>query len=139
MAATSLSFLCVYSLSSFLTADFTGVAPPATRTSTALYALVDEADMTPEMKKMMDIKDKWSTARHLSREEAAEQLDEEWLAAYNRFYERYDKDMVKMKEISEKLQKMIEPPKVERKTKGQRKRDAWAKVQAREAARAGAK
>lgn len=95
--------------------------------------------MTPDMKKMMEIREKWSTVRHLSREEAQEQLDEEWLAAYNRFFERYDKDMVKMTEISQKLQTMIEPPKVQRKTNGQRKRDAWAKVQAREAARAAAK
>jgi len=47
--------------------------------------------------------------------------------------------MKKMVEISKKLKKLIAPPKVERKTKGQRKRDKWAKVQAREAAREAAR
>jgi hypothetical protein len=63
-------------------------------------------------------------------------LEPEWKEAYNRFFEKYDSDMQKMTDIATKLEKMIEPPKVEKKTKGQRKRDAWAKVQAREAARA---
>jgi len=34
---------------------------------------------------------------------------------------------------------MIEPPKAEKKTKGQRKRDAYAKIVARQAARAAKK
>ena len=47
--------------------------------------------------------------------------------------------MTKMTEIATLLQKAIEPPKVEKKTEGQKRRDKWAKIQAREAARAGAK
>lgn len=71
----------------------------------------------------------------MSADEAAK-LEPEWKEAYDRFYETYHSDMDKMLEITSKLEKMIEPPRVEKKTKGQRKRDAWAKVQAREAARA---
>lgn len=84
----------------------------------------------------MKITNKWNEIRQMSKEEA-EKLDEpEWKEAYNRYYEKYDSDMEKMQEIAGKLKKMIEPAKVQKKTKGQRKRDAWAKVQAREAARA---
>lgn len=71
----------------------------------------------------------------MSKEES-ETLEPEWKEAYDRFYEKYEEDMTKMMDITERLQKMIEPPRVQKKTEGQRKRDAWAKVQAREAARA---
>jgi len=56
--------------------------------------------------------------------------DPEWKEAHIRFHEKYNSDMEKMQEIAVKLQKLIEPPKVEKKTKGQRKRDAFAKKQA---------
>ena len=39
-------------------------------------------------------------------------------------------------EIAEKVKKAIEPPTVAKKTKGQRRRDKWAVIQAREAYRA---
>ena len=60
--------------------------------------------------------------------------DPKWLEEYEKFYNKYNEDMDKMTNIVEKIQKQIEPPKVEKKTKGQRKRDKWAKVQARAAA-----
>ena len=60
----------------------------------------------------MEIQKKWSEIRHLDREEAEKTLDGEWLEAYNRFYEKYDDDMTRMTEIVEKLETMIEPPKV---------------------------
>lgn len=74
----------------------------------------------------------------MSKEEAAK-LEPEWKEAYDRYFDKYESDMERMTEIAEKLQRMIEPPRVEKKTKGQRKRDAWAKVQEREAARAAQK
>lgn len=92
--------------------------------------------MTADQLEIKKIAEKWTDIRLLSRDEAKAQLDGEWLEAYNRFYEKYDKDMDYMQEIADKLQTMIEPPKVQKKSKGQKKRDAWAKVQAREAARA---
>lgn len=74
----------------------------------------------------------------MDREEAEKTLEGEWLEAYNRFFEKYDDDMTRMTEIAEGVQKLIEPPKVSKKTKGQRKRDLYAKVLARQAARADA-
>jgi len=71
---------------------------------------------------------------------SADEIEEpEWKEAHARFFETYNTDMEKMEEIAGKLQKMIEPPKIEKKTKGQRKRDAYAKVVARETARAAKK
>ena len=95
-------------------------------------------DQTPEMKEVYAISEKWAKVRHLSREEAESTLEPEWLEAYNRFYQKYDDDMVKMTELAERVAKIIEPPKVQKKTEGQKKRDAWAKKQAREEARAAA-
>lgn len=94
--------------------------------------------MTADQLEIKRIADKWSEVRLLDRDAAKDDLEPEWQEAYNRFYEKYDKDMEFMTDVAEKLQNMIEPPKVEKKTKGQKKRDAWAKVQAREAARAAA-
>lgn len=115
---------------------YAGVAP-LTRTRTALSAMIPKEQMDPKQLELEEIRAKWSEVRHLSKEEAAD-LEPEWQEAHTRFYEKYDADMEKMTEIATKIKKLIEPPKVERKTKGQRKRDAWAKVQAREAARAAA-
>jgi len=75
----------------------------------------------------------------MGRDELPDDLEPEWKEAHTRYFDKYDEDMEKMQEIATKLQKLIEPPKVERKTKGQRKRDKWATVQAREAARAAAR
>ena len=90
---------------------------------------------TSETKEIEAIQEKWGQVRLMSAEEAAN-LEPEWKEAYDRFHDKYNSDMEKMEEIASKLQKMIEPPRVEKKSNGQRKRDAWAKVQAREAARA---
>lgn len=91
--------------------------------------------MTSDQLEIEKIQEKWTEVRMMSKEEA-ESLEPEWKEAYDRFYEKYHSDMESMTEIATRVKKMIEPPKVEKKTKGQRKRDAWAKVQAREAARA---
>ena len=99
--------------------------------STGLYAESTLAEIEK-------IQEKWNTVRHLPKEEAAS-LEGEWKEAYDRFHARYDRDIVQMKEIAEKLQGMIEPPRIQKKTEGQRKRDKWAIVQAREAARAAKK
>jgi hypothetical protein len=116
--------------------SLTGVVPLSARTSTSkLYAKVPKDQMTSDQKELEAIRAKWSQVRHLTKEEAAD-LEPEWKAAYDRFYEKYESDMVSMTEIASKLLGMIEPPKIEKKTKGQRKRDKWAKVQALQLARA---
>lgn len=73
----------------------------------------------------------------MDREAAQKELDGEWLEAFNRFYEKYDEDMERMTEYAGKLEKMIQPPRVEKKTKGQRKRDAYARALERQAQRTG--
>ena len=127
-SSKSLSFLLV-----------SGVVPQSRQTTTSLSVSSLSDDLkTSETKEIESIQEKWNEVRLMSKEEAAN-LEPEWKEAYDRFYEKYDSDLEKMMEITDKLQKMIEPPRVEKKTKGQRKRDAWAKVQAREAARAAQK
>ncbi|CAJ1966918.1 unnamed protein product [Cylindrotheca closterium] len=96
------------------------------RAPTQLNVRLPEEKMTDDRKEILEIQKKWNEIRLLDREEASKTLDGEWLEAYNRFYEKYDDDMTRMTEIVEKLEKMIEPPKVAKKTKGQRKRDAYA-------------
>ena len=120
-----------YHLLTCFSLSLSAVLPGAARSSTQLQALSNDP-------KIAEIQEKWSEIRLMDREEAQNTLEGEWLEAYNRFYEKYDDDMVRMTEIAEKVQKMIEPPKVEKKTKGQKRRDAYAKVVAREAARAAA-
>jgi hypothetical protein len=92
--------------------------------------------MSPQQLEIKAIQDKWGEIRLLSREEAEKTLEGEWLEAYNRFFEKYDDDMTRMLEIADKVQKQIEPPKAQKKTKGQQKRDRFAVKMAREAVRA---
>lgn len=114
-----------------------GVAPArSARFNTALRPAIPEADQTADNKEISEISDKWAKVRFLDREEAEKTLEPEWLEAYNRFYKKYDDDMVQMSELAEKVAKILEPPKVQKKTEGQKKRDAWAKKQARAAAKA---
>jgi hypothetical protein len=65
----------------------------------------------------------------MSRDEAKEQLEGEWLESHTRFFDLYDSDMERMEEIVAKLAKSIEQPQLGKKTKGQRKRDAFARKQ----------
>ena len=90
------------------------------------------------MKEITAIKDKWKAAKLMSREDAEANLEPEYLEAYNRYYEDWNKDIELMTEICTYLDKQLNPPKVPKKSKNQVKRDKWAKVQARAAARAGA-
>lgn len=94
--------------------------------------------MSADQLEIKRLSDKWSEVRILSKDETAD-LDADWKEAYNRYFEKYHKDMDYMQELASKVEKMIEPPKVAKKTKGQKRRDAWAIVQAREAARAASK
>jgi len=134
-----LFFICICSLfaSTLVT---TGVVPSSTgrvATQLSVSSLSDDLK-SQESKEIEAIQEKWNEVRLMSKEEA-EKLEPEWKEAHERFHKKYDEDMEKMLEITSKLQKMIEPPRVAKKTQGQRKRDAWAKVQEREAARAAKK
>lgn len=92
--------------------------------------------MSVDQLEIKKIASKWADYRHLSVDEIEEP---DWKEAHTRYFEKYGTDMVKLEDIATRLQKMIEPPRAEKKTKGQRKRDIYAKVQAREAARAAKK
>jgi hypothetical protein len=115
-------------------------APVAlSRAPTQLNAKLPDDILSDGQKEIREIQKKWDEIRLLSREEAQKTLDGEWLEAYNRFFEKYDDDMTRMTEIAEKVQSFIEPAKMEKKTKGQRKRDLYATKVAREVARASKK
>ena len=83
--------------------------------------------MTDDQREIKKIQDTWNEIRHLDREEAQNTLEGEWLEAYNRFYQKFDDDMERMREICAGLEKQIEPPKVQKKSKGQKRRDAYAR------------
>jgi len=105
-----------------------GFAPIARQSASApLFAAIPEEEMSDAQKEILSIQEKWSEIRHLTREEAKEQLDGEWLEAHTRFYDQYDSDMERMEEIVTKLEKQIEQPRVQPKTKGQKRRDAYAR------------
>jgi len=103
---------------------------PKTAFRTQLAGSLAEEDMTADQLEIKKIVAKWKEVKFMSREDAEANLDEEWLAAYNRFYEDYHKDMELMKETATAMYKQVMPEKVIKKTKGQRKRDAYAKKQA---------
>jgi hypothetical protein len=111
-----------------------GVLPQTRSVNTALKAFVPVEDMTADQLKIKDMVDKWRVVRLMDRAQAEAELDEEWMAAYNKYHENYNKHIELMMEIKEKVAVMIEPPKIEKKGKKQRKRDIFAKKQAREAA-----
>jgi len=116
-----------------LTTQLRQKSAPVTRQqgSAPLFAAIAEEDMSDAQKEIKGIQAKWTEIRHLSREEAKEQLDGDWLEAHTRFFDQYDSDMERMEEIVTKLEKQIEPPRVEKKTKGQKRRDAYARKLAR--------
>jgi flagellar biosynthesis chaperone FliJ len=95
--------------------------------TSSLNAALAEDEMTAAQLELKQIQTKWSEIRHMDRETAQKELDGEWLEAYNNFFQKYDEDMTKMEEIIKRLEKQIEPPRAQKKTKGQRRRDAYAR------------
>ena len=83
--------------------------------------------------------ERWKEIRLLSDEEADAKLSGEELESYQNYHSAVKEDIEKMKKIAEMMLKNLEPPRVQPKTKGQRKRDAFARKQAREAAAAAQK
>jgi hypothetical protein len=87
--------------------------------------------MSASAKEIRQIQEKWSEIRLYDRATAEAKLEGEWLEAYNNFFQQYDDDMKKMEEIVEKLKGYIDPPRIQKKTKGQKRRDAYARKTAR--------
>ncbi|GKY92723.1 hypothetical protein MPSEU_000242300 [Mayamaea pseudoterrestris] len=115
-------------------AAFAPVAVPS-RSSTRLTGWIPEADMTTDQLEIKKIAAKWSEVRLMDAEQA-ESLEPEWKEAHTRYYEKFHKDMEYAQEVVGKLQGMIEPPKLTKKSKSQKKRDKWLKIQERESIRA---
>lgn len=99
--------------------------------SAALFAAIPDSDLTADAKEIRQIQKKWSEIRLYDRATAESKLEGEWLEAYNNFYQQYDDDMKKMEEIVQNLKSYIDPPRVQKKTKGQKRRDAYARKMAR--------
>lgn len=98
--------------------------------------VVDEAMETmlaETEERMKNEADKWRSIKLMKPEEAAANLDEEWLGAYTRYHAQMKEDMESMVEIATLVAKLSETNRILPKTKGQRKRDAWARKQARTA------
>jgi len=101
-------------------------------------ARVPDEDRTPEMKEIYDIADRWAEIRLYSDEEAKEKLSGEELEAYERYNAKVKEDIKKAQELALMMAKSVEIPQVAKKSKTQRKKDAWAKKQAVAAANAAA-
>lgn len=100
-----------------------------TRVSTTLRDAMSPEERAPMIAR-------WGEIRAMSQEEADAQLSGEELEAYNRYYKELREGVLKMEELAALMMKDVDPPRIQPKTKGQRKRDKWARVQAREAAKA---
>ncbi|KAL7529409.1 hypothetical protein ACHAWF_002968 [Thalassiosira exigua] len=107
-------------------------AVPSSRRSTALNEF-----LTPEER--ADQIQRWGEIRSMTKDEAAAELGPEDLEVYTNYYAEVREGVLKMQELAKLMMEDVDKAKgVEPKTKGQRKRDKWAQVQAREAARAAA-
>lgn len=75
----------------------------------------------------------------MTKEEAESNLSAEDLETYNNYYAEVRDGVLKMQELAKLMMEDVDKTKgMEPKTKGQRKRDKWARVQARAAANAAA-
>jgi hypothetical protein len=92
----------------------------------AMQALLDETEQ-----RIGREADHWRSVKLMAPEEAAAKLDEEWLGAYTRYHAQFKEDMDSMIDIANLVAKVSQVSRILPKTKGQRKRDAWARKQAR--------
>ena len=100
------------------------------RPSTTLNAFLTPEDRADQIQR-------WGEIRTMTKEEAATNLEGEELEAYNRYYTEVRDGVLKMQELATLMMADVEKSKgADPKTKGQRKRDMWAKKQARAAANA---
>merc|ERR1712157_687003 len=103
-----------------------------TRSITSLNQAVPDVELTEEQLEMRRKCERWGAIKVLSEEEARAQLEGEELESYLEYHQHIADDIERMKAIAEMMVKDMEKKKVIKpKTKGQRKRDKWAKVQER--------
>eukprot|EP01083_Nonionella_stella_P002077 5968_1 len=110
-----------------------GVNPITTsRRTTALNEFPTPEERAPKL-------ERWGEIRAMTAEEAAANLEGEELETYNAYYAEVREGVLKMQELAKIMMEDVDkasgiPPK----TKGQRKRDMFAKKTARAAANAAA-
>ncbi|KAG7364979.1 hypothetical protein IV203_038182 [Nitzschia inconspicua] len=97
------------------------------RPTVALSAAIPDEDLSPEDKQIREIQAKWSEIRLYDRATAEAKLEGEWLEAYNNFYKQYNDDMERMEEIVQNLKGYWDPPRIQKKSKGQKRRDRLAR------------
>jgi hypothetical protein len=95
---------------------------------------VPEEDMTADQLEIKKIAEKWTLVRVMDADQVAA-LEPEWQEAHARYFEKYNRDMEYATEVTGKVKNMIEPDKIQKKSKSQKKRDKWAIVSARDAYR----
>lgn len=100
------------------------------RPTVALSAAIPDEDMSADAKKIREIQEKWNEIRLYDRATAEAKLEGEWLEAYNKFFQQYGDDMQRMEEIVENLKSYLEPVRVQKKSKGQKRRDKLARKMA---------
>jgi glucan phosphorylase len=91
-----------------------------------------EEEMASNVREQMKIAERWNSIRLLSDEEAEKQLSGQELDNFKKYHETIKADFAKMRKIAEMMTQ--EFVKISPKTKKQRKRDKWARVQAQAAA-----
>merc|ERR1719203_1052011 len=114
-----------------------GVHPTFKSTSRSITSLNEavEVELTAEQIEMKAKCERWGAIKVLSEEDARAQLEGEELQSYLDYHQHIAEDIERMKAIAEMMVKDMDKKKeIKPKTKGQRKRDKWAKVQARMAA-----
>ncbi len=102
------------------------------RRSTSLNAFLSPEERAPKI-------ERWGEIRAMTADEAAANLSGDELEAYNRYYAEVREGVLKMKDLAKLMMKDVDPPRIAPKSKNQRKRDKWALVQKREAAKAAAR
>merc|ERR1711937_925083 len=127
-----------------------GIVSPPTRSllttttttsssSSSLYGLPSDEELTPEAIEEKRYMERWGEIKVLSPAEAESTLSGDELEAYKNYHQHVTDDLERMAAIAEMMVESLKKKKeIVPKTKGQRKRDKWAKVQAREAAKAAA-
>lgn len=110
-----------------------GVPPVTTsRPATALNEFLSPEDRASKI-------ERWGEIRAMTKDEAAAQLSGEEKETYDNYYTEVREGVLKMQELAQVMMADVDKAKgIAPKTKNQRKRDKWAKVQARAAANAAA-
>ncbi|KAL3815716.1 hypothetical protein ACHAXA_004918 [Cyclostephanos tholiformis] len=112
------------------------ITAPSPRRTTATTTSLNEFLSAEER---ADKISRWSEIRSMTREEASSSLSPEDLETYNNYYAEVRDGVLKMQELASLIMQSVDKAKgIAPKTKGQRKRDKFARVQARAAGKAAA-